>query len=255
LRWVQQQNPTVTATDSIRLARRFRDLLLTTDTVPTRPISEARLNELRQDPAFQYGPRVDIERSLWERFWEWLARQLAPEPGDEMDLDNLEVGKERANYTVLIVLAVVLLLLILTRFNLREIFYRKGAKSNLQFTEHEEDIHTENLPNLLAEALAAKDFRRAIRLRFLALLKRLSDDSAVAWSPEKTNFDYAYELRPEAARKHFREAVKLYEFPWYGKYEAQRTHYDRLNFLAGEVERMAERNPSPSPVSPPSLQQ
>ena len=61
--------------------------------------------------------------------------------------------------------------------------------------EIHENIHEINFPELINKCEVEKDFRSAIRYRFLQVLKQLSDKNKILWMTEKTNQDYAAELK------------------------------------------------------------
>jgi len=81
----------------------------------------------------------------------------------------------------------------------------------------------------LAEAEAAGNWRLAVRLGYLQLLKTLSDNALINWQPDKTNHAYLAEL-PLAGtlRVDFREITRQFEFVWYGELALSGPLYERV---------------------------
>ena len=114
---------------------------------------------------------------------------------------------------------------LLSRNNIRALFFSKSDTIPIDYNEFEEDIHKINFDELIATALSEKDFRRAVRLHFLKLLKELADKNLILWKIDKTNNDYSIELSDSKYSKHFKELAVLYEYIWYGNFELDETNF------------------------------
>lgn len=84
-----------------------------------------------------------------------------------------------------------------------------------------EDIET-NLQNadvesFLDKAIRQQEYRLAIRLYYLAIIKKLSQKGYIHWRKEKTNGQYLQELRQKKhpKTKDFREVTRVFERVWY----------------------------------------
>nr|MDQ3048623.1 DUF4129 domain-containing protein [Bacteroidota bacterium] len=121
-------------------------------------------------------------------------------------------------YYLLLGAAIVTIIVLLLKNNIRSLFYGKSAKVAIDFKEFEEDIHAISFDKLIAEAIAKKDFRKAVRLHFLKLLKDLTDKDLIKWQIDKTNNDYSMELANSQYHSQFRELALLYEYVWYGDF-------------------------------------
>jgi hypothetical protein len=95
----------------------------------------------------------------------------------------------------------------------------------IDFSEFEEDIHKINFDKLIEEATSKKDFRKAIRLHFLKLLKDLTDNNLITWQIDKTNNDYSIELANNKYSSKFKELALLYEYIWYGDFPLDETNF------------------------------
>jgi hypothetical protein len=82
----------------------------------------------------------------------------------------------------------------------------------------EEKIHEVNLEALLQEALASKNYKMALRLHFLIIIKLLSQQGKIDWKKEKTNWEYHSELTDRELAGEFKEIIRSFENFWYGEY-------------------------------------
>ncbi len=92
-----------------------------------------------------------------------------------------------------------------------------------------EDIKELEIDRLLREALASGNYRLAIRIYFLGMLKKLDEDGIILWKKDKTNRDYLAELFSKA---HYFEEVRTltlaYEQVWYGEHNLPVEAYEEI---------------------------
>lgn len=92
-----------------------------------------------------------------------------------------------------------------------------------------EDIATLDVDNLLEKTQAAGNYKLAVRLYFLGLLKKLNETGFIIWKKDKTNRDYLMELYAKA--RYYDEVKKLtliYEQVWYGDHAIPLELYNRV---------------------------
>ena len=80
----------------------------------------------------------------------------------------------------------------------------------------------------MEKALANDDFRGAIRLYFIFIIKGLSEKEWIRWEKKKTNFSYLIEMRGKPQHESFSEAVSIYELVWYGNYSVKKEDFNSL---------------------------
>lgn len=81
-----------------------------------------------------------------------------------------------------------------------------------------ENIHEMNFPVLVEDTIATGNYRLAIRYYYLWLLKELSEREIIEWHYDKTNSDYAYEIKKESLKKQFEYLSYVYDYSWYGEF-------------------------------------
>lgn len=77
----------------------------------------------------------------------------------------------------------------------------------------------------LAASLATPDYRLSVRLLFLQLLKTMSNRKVIAYSMDKTNFDYLFQLNGTDYFTPFSSLIKSYEYTWYGEFAVSEQQY------------------------------
>lgn len=163
---------------------------------------------------------------------------------------NLDKTKERKSVSpallliplVAIAIFIIVLIVMFIVNAPRVTVSRKIIKSNHIETEDNPDEYTnDDLASLLNRALEDKDYRLAIRIQFLMLIKLLQDDDRIIWKKEKTNFDYYFEIKENNIKEIFRSIVLTFERIWYANYKASNktfqqisTQYSKINTLINE---------------------
>ncbi len=179
-----------------------------------RSLTSEQQNTLRSNSDYKYDRVGPAPKTLWERIKEWFWRKVF----ELFDSKGGALGLKIFEY-LLIIAAITLIIILLLKNNIRALFYGKSASVPIDFKEFEEDIHKINFNELIDEALSKKDFRRAVRLHFLKLLKELSDRNLITWQIDKTNNDYSIELSNSKYSEQFKELAVLYEYIWYGDFQ------------------------------------
>lgn len=95
--------------------------------------------------------------------------------------------------------------------------------------EVEEKMLEIDLDKILNDALTAGDFRLALRINFLIIIKLLSISGRIVWTKEKTNWEYFNEIKDEATAVKFKDIVTPFETIWYGEYPLTEQQFNRLS--------------------------
>ncbi len=98
-----------------------------------------------------------------------------------------------------------------------------------------EDIFAINYQKEIDKATALANYRLAVRLMFLRLLRNMSEKNVINYKIDKTNFDYLLELHYTKYYKDFFRITRNYEYTWYGQFEVNeeafrviRTDFDQF---------------------------
>ncbi|MFK8046236.1 MAG: hypothetical protein AB8B72_12135 [Crocinitomicaceae bacterium] len=90
------------------------------------------------------------------------------------------------------------------------------------------DIPKTELERLLDEAIQAKDYRKAVRVYYLFILKDLSEKKWIQWEKQKTNMHYLLEMQSKTEAPAFEKVLTYFEFIWYGKREITESQFSSI---------------------------
>jgi hypothetical protein len=151
--------------------------------------------------------------------------------------------RERGNYTPIAKrtwFQTLLWILIIASFAACLMIYLTGNRVGLfrrRSKENEEGQHDEEMPedifaiNYEREIVKFEkegNYRMAVRLLFLRALKKFADRNIIAYSQEKTNFDYLVQMHPTNYYAGFSRVTRAYEYTWYGKFIINEANYHSI---------------------------
>jgi hypothetical protein len=122
--------------------------------------------------------------------------------------------------TILWVFAGITVLFIGYRLLLSRGVFSKGrlqpAPAVNEMAEKTEAALVVDFDDQIRKSLNAGDYRMAVRYQFLKTLNKLSGKGMISLSADKTNYQYARELK-DVRQKDFSSLVLNYEYVWYGQ--------------------------------------
>ena len=133
------------------------------------------------------------------------------------------------SYTVVIGVILILIYYVLQYIS----FDEKIRRSAIEVNDDQapvEDIAILDTSRLLEQAKLDKNYKLAVRLYYLELLKQLNARGAIVWKKDKTNRDYLTELM--SANFFFDEIRRLttsYEAVWYGDHMLGQNSFETLS--------------------------
>lgn len=105
----------------------------------------------------------------------------------------------------------------------------KGAKvKEVELEKAPVEISKSELELMLEKALENNDYRMAVRIYFIFILKDLSEKKWITWKKEKTNISYLMEMRGKKQYDLFNESVSIFELVWYGNYTISKNDYSSI---------------------------
>jgi hypothetical protein len=116
-----------------------------------------------------------------------------------------------------------------------------NTDSLLYDNQHIDEVREDDIERLLREALERNDFRAAVRLYYIKLLKQLHSTGFITWRKDKTNHDYAAELAAVPFTRDFRKFMIAYEIIWYGERTPSREEFTKLQVNFNDLQRQADR--------------
>ena len=212
-------------------------LQVDTAAVEARPVPIAALDRFRADPDFAYD-RPPPAPSLWSLLWQWIAQHIiAP------FYEATSAGTRNVLFYGLLAAVLLFALYRLFGADRQGVLGRKGQAATLDGVLAEHGIATVDLAALTDEAVREGRFREAMRLLYLRTLQRLSEAGRIRWTLDKTNRDYAAELRGTGLEAPFSTVTRLFERAWYGSlpvdadgFEDARAQFRRFHDALGPTE-------------------
>lgn len=179
-----------------------------TDTLKFRKIPDSVIRALRADKAFWYANETFKKR---------------------------EKKKEKGSFTTHPVFQTILWLVIISGFVTFLILYLASSNVGLfrkssHIADEETGIETSDIFSInyqkeIDKAVSMDNYRLAVRLMFLRLLRNLSDKNIIQYKQDSTNFDYMTQLHSTGLYPDFFRLTRNYEYSWYGQFEIDKEKY------------------------------
>lgn len=131
----------------------------------------------------------------------------------------------------------VFLVIWLSGNNVRLFRRRPPPVANTEAEGLPEDIFAIRYEAEIKKALAQGDFRLAVRLHFLKILRLLADRQLINYQHDKTNLHFLLQVRSRAWYDDFFRATRHFEFAWYGQFAVDAEAYRAIADTMDELER------------------
>lgn len=141
---------------------------------------------------------------------------------DPINFEPPELGDWSMLFQILKIVAIGALILGLAYFAFRIYEENYSDKRIMNLKEHEilenleQHIHEVDLQDLLQKAVNKGDFKLAVRIYYLIIIKQMSDLSIIKWKKDKTNGAYLSEVFGQSYFSHFQQNTLIFERIWYG---------------------------------------
>lgn len=203
----------------------------------------------------------NIDESNWKKAIEGLdynktiktqKKKTTPtEPADPPDLPDIFGGGNFFQWLFrgLLLLAgiaiIVLIVMSIIQMNPapKDVIIRGQTVEGIDLQHIEENLNTADLDPLIQRAVAEENHTMAVRLYYLAILKKLSQQQLVVWKRDKTNLDYFRELNGSALQQPFQTVTRDFEWVWYGDGVLGKQDFQRMQ---GQFQQMLSLIPQNS---------
>jgi len=183
----------------------------------------------------------DFKQSDWERatgdidYSKDLKRdkpKKKKEPKERRGI-SFDTGFSKSFAIVLLVIIGAVLLILLLRLTLGVSEKARNKKINavheaMTLEEIEENLETHDPSYLIEQAIQHGNYRLALRLYYLKVIRELSLNGVIEWKKDKTNSDYLRELKLDQLRAPFRSVTFAFERIWYGNRLLDREEFMRI---------------------------
>ncbi|UZR94271.1 DUF4129 domain-containing protein [Chondrinema litorale] len=214
------------------------------DSIPEEPdaikrsFDSEKLEELAKDDAFDYN-RKDIQRSysIWELIGMWIAEQI----GNFFNMmgQNGEVTKN-----VLYVISGLVMIYLFSKLldvDSRGIFFKGSEAKKDKKGFFTENIHEIDFNKALDDAIKAEEYKTAVRILYLALLKSLDSREFIKWKSHKTNHDYEAEIEGIGIKQDFESLTRYFEYICYGDFSLDRQNFEKAKEIYEHLNQQIQK--------------
>ena len=159
----------------------------------------------------------------------WYVSQRSKEARKESVQTTRSFSESKTFQTILWFIVILgfaaFIMMYLTNSNVR-LFRRTNQRFNIDDEDVDtDDIFAINYNREIEKAAGAGNYRLAIRLMFLRLLKNLSEKNIIQYKHDRTNFDYLLQLVSTKYYNDFFRLTRNYEYSWYGQFPVSEEAY------------------------------
>ena len=208
-------------------------------------IDTAQIARWQSQPDFEYSRELADDGMT---FSDWLLMKLGRLLDAFFDSSS---GSAAVRWTLIFIAVAALVLAVWYLWCYQPWLFHRQETLVQDGDEAVDNIYGVDFDAALAQALAAENYREAIRVVYLQTLKALADARLIDWQPFKTPSQYVHELAPArpssapsasgplcsggAAAPAFRSLTAHFLRVRYGNFPATRALYDDVQALRKEV--------------------
>lgn len=179
-----------------------------------------------------------------DEFWYANNRIQKEKPETNKPQRNYNPYSGSSGFTTLLWVLIVGLFLGVVIYYMAEsgLFRRRikiKADQGQDLEEMPEDIFAINYQKEIDKAVANGDYRLAVRLQYLRLLKHMTEKNMIRYQQDKTNMDYLMQLHNTAYYTDFFRVTLHYEYSWYGRFAVSQEAY---RLITRDVEQFENRS-------------
>lgn len=173
------------------------------DSLYLRRLDDSVVSKLKNDEDFWYANKVFKEKKKKE---------------EEQERDSSNNILQPLLWLLIIGGFITFLVIYLSNSNVG-VFRKSKTISTLETEVETDDIFAIPYQKEIDKAVNAGNYRLAVRLHFLRLLRDLSEKNLIRYAADRTNFDYLLQVQHTAWYQHFFRLTRNYEYVWYGQFE------------------------------------
>lgn len=208
-------------TESTSLSHYF----LPIDTVGERKWAELQLQRHLTDSASR---KLITDKDFWYANYVFKKK----EEKNQINLRFWQTDAFRTIIWVIIICCFVAIIVLYLASDRVGLFRRKShqiAPGTMEESDIPENIFEINYDKEIDKAQGAGNYRLAVRLQFLKLLRSLAEKEIIRYAPARTNFDYLVQLHKSNWYHDFFRLTRHYEYVWYGQFPIDQQQYTQVS--------------------------
>ena len=190
---------------------------------------QEKLNSLKEQPTFDYTEKP-VEDSWWNQLKSYIRLQW-------QRFINWIFGPYEMNTFWTLVIEIIPYLIItgifffilwlFIRLNPGNSILSTPETGSVYLSAEEEIIQSQDIDQLIRNAVSEEKYRLAIRYYYLLILRRLKEKNLIDYKFSKTDEEYLAEIKPQALHRQFGQLTRIYDYIWYGSFEASRENFTK----------------------------
>lgn len=172
------------------------------------------------------------DKDYTENFKEFERKKEKNKTKKAFDLNLKPLIAANTMKLILIVVIVGLLsfLLYLITKGMISSYTEKVPKNNLSSVvdDLDENIHEVDFERLLQQATQNEQFKLAVRILYLNIIKVLADKELIEWKKNKTNGHYLREMNQHHSSVNFSMLTTIYEQSWFSAQALSKNRYTHI---------------------------
>jgi len=196
-----------------------------------------KLKELASDDSFDYNRKyIPRNYSIRELIANWILDKII------RFFSLMGRNSETTKYVFyfLSVLAICYFIARLLKIDNTYLFYKQGSSPKNPGI-FEENIHEIDMEKAIEDAIKSKDYKKAVRLFYLSLLKTLDAREIIKWELHKTNHDYEHEIKDTALKADFVSLTRYFEYIIYGNFNLDEVGFLNAQSIYNQVSKQLEK--------------
>lgn len=199
----------------------------------TLKVDEVLMQDIKQKSEFDYQQSFN-EQNWWNDLTRWLNQkwnQLMNAIFGDIQPDSFVYFLTQILPYIIVAGVIIFIIWLFIKLNPGQNVLTKAEKNQIYFSNEEELIKTKDVAKLKAEAVENKNYRLAVRYWYLQTLQNLDRLELIEYEFEKTNTDYAEELKTKTFAESFKQTTNYYNFAWYGGFDVNEVQFQKIDQL------------------------
>ena len=207
-----------------------------TQNIHVKKFDKNRLDSYKNNTDFNYKT-LKKEPTIIERLIDWIKRIIRKLLSFIFNDISPAVGILWSILRIIPYLLTGIVFFLMVKFflkvNIKKLLKKPVNKAITQISDDEILIKSNQLPDLITQAISNNNYRLATRYLYLQLLQKLTEKEFIVWQKDKTNEDYINEIKKEKLRNEIEKLTYLYDFVWYGKFNIKQKDFTKAqqNFI------------------------
>lgn len=109
--------------------------------------------------------------------------------------------------------------------------FSRANKQRKPDEEEEADVESEDIEEKISKAIAAGNYRAAVRFLYIKTLQLLNNKGWIRYHAQATNHEYILQMSNNKLSNEFNFLTGVYDYVWYGEFELSGDQFGRVQHV------------------------